>query len=259
MDVTTEPREEGTKPWMSFWDHLEELRWRIVKSIGTVILGGIVSLAFSDFVLKLALIPVTMPGSQVELVNFTPLSMVMVRLYIALVTGIFVGLPVLIYQAWRFLSPGLLPHERRAIPWVILSSMLLFMLGVGLALVFMPFLLTVLVEAGYEGIRNTWNIRAYIGFLLGFTTSFGIVFQLPIIIYLLSLIGLVTPAKLRRYRRYAIVLIFIVAAVLTPTPDPFSQLAMAIPLLLLFEASIHVSTLVWKAKNRRKREDEVGE
>ncbi len=243
---------------MSFWDHLEELRWRIIKSILAVIIGGFTSLAFSNYALDFLMGPANLLGESVRLVNFTPLSMVMVRLYIALVAGILVGLPVMVFQAWAFVSPGLYRHERRAAPWVLFSSMVLFTLGASLAHLMMPTLLRVLVEAGYQGIENTWNIRAYVGFLLGFMTAFGLVFQLPIVIYILSVVGVVTPAFLRKYRRYAIVVIFVVAAVFTPSPDPFSQLLMAGPLLGLFELSILVSAAVWRAKAKRKLREESG-
>jgi len=238
---------------MSFWDHLEELRWRVIKSIVAILVGGIASLAFSDVILELLLRPARDLGDAVKLVNLTPLSMVMVRLYIALLTGLLVGLPVTVYQIWRFISPGLYRHERRAVPWVLLSTLALFSLGALLAYSLMPFLFRVLIEAGYQGVENMWNIREYMGFLLGFMAAFGVVFELPVLIYILSVIGIVSPPVLRRFRRWAIVLIFIVAAVLTPSMDPFSQLAMAVPLLVLFELSIFVSALVWRGKVKRKK------
>lgn len=238
---------------MSFWDHLEELRWRIIKSIVAVLIGGIASLVFSDAILEFLLAPARALGASVRLVNLTPLSMVMVRLYIALVAGLVVGLPVTVYQVWRFISPGLYRHERKAVPWVLLSTITLFSLGAFLAHSMMPYLFRVLVEAGYQGVENTWNIREYMGFVLGFMAAFGVVFQLPVIVYILSVIGVVSPPVLRRFRRWAIVIVFIVAAVLTPSPDPFSQIAMAIPLLILFELSIVVSAMVWRGKIKRKK------
>jgi sec-independent protein translocase protein TatC len=241
------------KRMMSFWDHLEELRWRIIKSIIAILVGGIASLAFSDGLLGLLLKPARDLGPSVNLVNLTPLSMVMVRLYIALVAGLLVGLPVTVYQVWRFISPGLYRHERRAVPWVLLSTLALFTLGALLAYSMMPYLFRVLVEAGYQEVENMWNIREYMGFLLGFMAAFGIVFELPVLIYILSVIGIVSPALLRRFRRWAILLVFIVAAVLTPSPDPFSQVAMAVPLLILFELSIFVSAMVWRGKIKRKK------
>jgi len=238
---------------MSFWDHLEELRWRLIKSIVAVFVGGIASLALSDRILSFLLRPALQLGPSVRLVNLTPLSMVIVRLYIALITGLLVGLPVLVYQLWRFISPGLYRHERRAAPWVLLSTLALFVLGALLSYAMMPYLFRVLVGAGYRGVENTWNIREYMGFLLGFMGAFGVVFELPVVVYILSVIGIVTPATLRRFRRWAIVLIFIVAAVLTPSPDPFSQIAMAVPLLILFELSIFVSAMVWRRKIRQRQ------
>jgi sec-independent protein translocase protein TatC len=256
--MTEENQPTGTEKVMSFWDHLEELRWRVIKAIIAVLVGGVASIAFSDSLLQFLLRPAGELGTEVTLVNLTPLSMIMVRLYIALVVGLLVGLPVVSHQMWMFIRPGLHKHERGAVPYVMLSTLILFSLGAFLSYSMMPYLLRVLVEAGYEGVSNTWNIREYVGFLLGFMAAFGVVFELPVVIYMLSVAGIVSPAILKRYRRYGIVIIFIVAAFLTPSPDPFSQLAMALPMLLLFEASIIVSSMVWKAKAKR-RLDELDE
>ena len=240
---------------MSFWDHLEELRWRFIKAIIAVLVGGIVSLAFSDQMLVFVMRPAEQLSADVRMVNLTPLSMIMVRLYMALIVGLVIGLPAIVYQMWMFIRPGLFRHERRMVPWVLLSTLVLFCLGAFLSYSMMPYLLSVLVDAGYSGIENTWNIREYVGFLLGFMAAFGVVFELPVFIYILSVAGIVSPAVLKRYRRYGIVLIFIIAAFLTPSPDPFSQLAMALPMLLLFEVSILVSSMVWKAKAKRRLAD----
>ena len=246
------PEDAAEERVMSFWDHLEELRWRFIKAIIAVLIGGMASLAFSDVLLQVLLRPADPLGEEIRMVNLTPLSMIMVRLYIALVVGLLVGLPVVVYQLWSFVRPGLHKHERGAVPWVLLSTVLLFSAGAYLSYSMMPYLLRVLVEAGYSGVENTWNIREYIGFLLGFMAAFGVVFELPVFVYILSVAGIVSPAVLKRYRRYGIVIIFIVAAFLTPSPDPFSQLAMALPMLVLFEVSIVVSTLVWKRKAKRR-------
>ena len=236
---------------MPFWEHLEALRWCFIWALIAVLVGAATSIAFSDRLLTFLLRPAARLGDSVRLVNLTPLSMVMVRLYIALLVGVIVGLPVIVERFWRFIAGGLYPEERHAAPLVLFSTMFLFALGAGLAYLMIPFLLQVLVQAGYQGVENTWNIREYIAFLLGFMAAFGIVFELPVVIYILSLLGIATPERLRRGRRYAIVLIVIVAAVFTPSPDPFSQLAMAVPLWVLFEASIFVSAMVKRRRDRR--------
>ena len=245
------PAQHDDRRVMPFLDHLEELRWRIIKSLIAVVVGAVASLAFSDQLLGLLLRPVEKLGEGVRLVNLAPLSMVLVRLSIALVAGLVVGLPVVVFELWQFIRPGLYRHERRAVPWVLGSALVLFVIGALLAYAMMPYLLKFLMQTGYQGVDNTWNIREYIGFLLSFIATFGIVFELPVAVYILSVLGLVSPAVLRRYRRYAVVLAFLVAAILTP-PDPFSQIAMALPILVLFECSIMVSSLVWRAKARRR-------
>ena len=251
-------------PMMSFWDHLEELRWRVIKSLVAVIIGAGASLAFSNWIFDFLMRPVQVllsgnPTFNVSLIALAPLDMIMVRLYIALIAGIIVGLPVLVYQGWAFISPGLHKHERGAVPWVLSSSMFLFTLGAAMAYFTIPFLLSVLVETGLTGVENSWSIREYISFLLGFMGAFGLVFQLPVVIYMLSVAGIVNPQMLRRYRRYAVVIIFVVAAFFTPSPDPFSQIGMALPLLVLFELSIYISAMVWNRRARRRLEEEMDE
>ncbi len=225
---------------MPFLDHLEELRWRILKSLIAIVIGSIGGVAISDFLLTFLLRPISNLENPPEIIALSPLAMIMVRLSAGIVAGLVVALPVLVYQIWSFVSPGLVANERRYVIPMVASSAISFVIGALLAYGIVDMVLAVLIEAGYEGVQHSWNIQEYIGFILRFLVAFGVVFQLPVISFLLSRIGLLTPAFLKHYRRHAVVGGFVLAALLTP-PDPFTQVAMALPLLILFQVSIWVS------------------
>jgi len=166
------------------------------------------------------------------------------NLKVAMVAGGFLVLPVLLYELWAFVAPGLLPHERKfALPFVVLSTVC-FAIGAAFALtVIVPF--AVKFMAGYKtgNLLVQWTLNRYVDFVLKFTIAFGLVFELPLGITLASRLGLVTPQFLAKNRKYAILLAFIAAAMLTPTPDAFNQMLMAGPLILLYEAGIVAARL----------------
>jgi sec-independent protein translocase protein TatC len=170
---------------------------------------------------------------------------------VALIAGAFLVLPVLLFQVWGFIAPGLLPHERKfALPFVILST-LMFFVGASFALkVIVPFAVKFLVSYKTANLVPTLSVNRYVDFILKFTLAFGLVFELPLALTLGTRLGLVTPEFLSKNRKYAILLCFVAAAILTPTPDAFNQLLMAGPLILLYEAGIVASRLFG---GRRKR------
>jgi sec-independent protein translocase protein TatC len=166
------------------------------------------------------------------------------NLKVALVAGAFLVLPVLLYEIWAFVAPGLLPRERKfALPFVVLSTVC-FAIGAAFALtIIIPF--AVKFMAGYKtgNLLVQWTLNRYVDFVLKFTIAFGLVFELPLGITLASRLGLVTPQFLAKNRKYAILLAFVAAAILTPTPDAFNQMLMAGPLILLYEAGIVAARL----------------
>ncbi|MFC1526600.1 twin-arginine translocase subunit TatC [Candidatus Latescibacterota bacterium] len=265
---------------MPFLDHLEELRWRILKSLGVVLVGAAVSFAFSDPILKVltrpydeavqsilssqgigpvaaiqewleqlrygveAAPPTEAPAAEDmlpqnrQLQSLKPMTYFFVSLEVALLGGLILALPVVFYQFWRFVAPGLLSREKRTLLPIVGLSVVCFGLGALVAYgIVLPIGLRFFLSLEPADMTSQWAVDEYISFVLRLLLGFGIVFEMPVVTLFLSRLGLVTPAYLRRIRRYAIVVIFVMAAIFTP-PDPLSQILMALPLLGLYEVSI---------------------
>ena len=228
---------------MAFLDHLEELRWRILKALAAVVVGAILCFSFSDYLLHVLTAPIRSIGPPLKLIFLHPVGMFLVRLELSLVSGLVLALPIVLYQAWQFIAPGLLKQERRYVLPVIFLTLLCFLVGASLAYwVVIPIALRFLSGMGTADIAPQFDIGKYIGFLLRLIVAFGLVFELPMVSYFLTKMGILTPAFMRRARKYAVIGVFVIAAVLTP-PDIFSQLMMAVPLLGLYEISILVCGL----------------
>lgn len=219
---------------MPFLAHLDELRKRIVVSLIVLAVGFAATFSFSERIIDWLARP--MP---VKLAFLEPTEPFWVNMKVALVAGLFLVLPVILYEVWRFIAPGLLPHERKfALPFIILGTVC-FALGAAFALlVIVPFAVTFLVSYKTANLVPTISVNRYVDFVIKFTLAFGLVFELPLAITLGSRMGLVTPEFLAKNRKYAILINFVIAAILTPTPDAFNQLLMAGPLILLYEAGI---------------------
>ena len=232
----------GLGQTMPFLDHLEELRWRILKGLAGVVVGAIVCAVFSDTILKVLTSPIAGIEPRPILIYLKPMGMFLVKLNIALVGGIVLALPLLIYQLWQFVAPGLMRNERHYVVFTILSSTVCFVLGALVAYFgVVPLALGFLTElsAGTD-VAAQFDIGYYIGFVLRLLVAFGAVFELPVLTFFLARVGVVTASLMRRGRRYAIVVGFVLAALLTP-PDPISQMMMALPLVMLYEISIWVA------------------
>ncbi|MEW6750185.1 MAG: twin-arginine translocase subunit TatC [Candidatus Latescibacterota bacterium] len=273
---------------MPFLDHLEELRWRILKSLGAILVGTIVCFAFSDTLMDLLIRPYkeavasletnrsagvvymaqqllrSWMGDEVaetppegegkrlpatrQLQALRPTTYFMVTLEIALVGGAVLALPVILYQIWQFVAPGLLRRERRLLVPIVLLSVGCFALGALVAYsAVLPLGLRFFLSLEPPEMTSQWAVDEYVGFVVRLILAFGLVFEMPVLAFFLARIGLVTARLLRRFRSYAILAIFVVAAILTP-PDPISQVLMALPLLLLYEVSIWVCAV--SAKRR---------
>jgi sec-independent protein translocase protein TatC len=223
---------------MSFFDHLTELRKRIIWSLIPAGAGLGVALYFTDRIMLF----LQRPLSQLKRapIFLTPTEYFWTYMKVAMITGVFIAMPIVLWNVWAFVAPGLHKHERRyAVPFVVVGS-LLFMLGGAFALlVVIPFAVQFLLNFGIEkGAEPMISIAAYIDFITKFTLAFGVVFELPVVITLLSMLGIVTPQFLSKNRKYAILINFIIAAILTPTPDIVNQTLMAGPLCILYELGI---------------------
>jgi sec-independent protein translocase protein TatC len=236
---------------MPFLDHLEELRWRILKSLGSVVLFTMCTFPFTGILLTFLTYPNNRLKEPAELIFLKPTGMLMVRLEIAVAVGIIVSLPVIFYQFWQFIAPGLLPKERRYFLPTLFFTTFCFIAGTAFAyMILIPIILPFLFSMGTDAIKPTINITEYMSFVIRLILISGLIFELPILSFVLSVTGLVRPKILKKYRKYSIVIIFIVAAILTP-PDPLSQLLMAFPLIILYEVSIWVSYLGYRKKKAK--------
>ena len=236
---------------MPFLDHLEEFRHRIIKALIALVVGMVICLFFSKPLLNVLLWPTTRVNVPLDIQVLKVQGMFMVTLEIAFFAGIIIGLPYILFQLWMFIAPGLYIHEKKYVPRIIVSATALFLLGVAFAyFVIIPFALEFFIGLAPEEIKTNIAIDFYIGFVVRILAVFGIIFQLPIMSYFLSKLGILKPTFMKRYRRHAIVAIFIVAAILTP-PDPFTQTLLAVPLIILYEFSIFISHWVNKSQNKK--------
>ena len=182
--------------------------------------------------------------------------MFIVTLEIAFFGGILVSLPYILFQAWMFIAPGLHVHERKYVPRIIGSATFLFLLGVSFAYyVIFPFALEFFLGLAPSTVETNIAIDFYISFIIRLLFVFGVIFQLPVMSYFLSRLGILTPEFMRKYRRHSIVVIFVLAALFTP-PDPFTQVMLGIPLILLYEISIFISRAVHRAKKEANEDPE---
>jgi sec-independent protein translocase protein TatC len=259
---------------MSFLDHLEELRWHLMRAALSVVVFAIGVFLARDFVFndiifgpkqpdfffyravcalsnaiglgdKLCMSP---PDFDIITVEFG--EQFITHLKVSMVLGMAISMPYIFWEIWRFIKPGLLPIEKKSARGFVFISSGLFISGVLFGYyIIAPFAVSFLAGYQIEGVRATSSLASYVSYLTMFTIPTGLVFQLPIVVYFLSKVGLITPEFMRTYRRHAFIIILIVAAAITP-PDVVTQLLVGIPLYFLYEVSIFVSKRVSKARKK---------
>ena len=232
-------------PEMPFWDHLEELRWRLIKSIIAILIGAGFSYAYSDIIMYWLINPTESLSIDLNLQVLKITSMFTVKLSVALFGGMILGLPVILYQFWRFISPAFEDKYGVAVIFTVLFSSAFFLLGMSFAyFVIIPFSLFFFTSLTAETIDVAYNftLEGYLMYILWLIFGCGLLFQLPVISIFFTKIGILTPTFLREYRKFAVVVFLILGAVLTP-PDPVSQILIVVPLIILYEFSILISKL----------------
>lgn len=247
MSTSTAPTSGGQ---MTLMEHLTELRNRLVICLVAVAVGMLVITVFYDQIFDWLKEPYcdSVASERCDLQIVEPTEGLSVRFKITGYGGIAVAMPILLWQVWRFVSPGLYDREKRyAIPFVA-SAMGLFVLGAGLAYWTMPRALEFLNDIGGEDLVTNYRPSPYIQLVAYMMLAFGAGFQFPILLIFLQLAGILEPDMLRRSRRYAIVLIVILVAVVTPSGDPFSMLALSLPMVIFYEVSIHIGS--WFARRQ---------
>lgn len=228
---------------MSFLDHLEELRWRVVKSAIALTVCAIPCGIFWQKILNWVLIyPLRYTSPRPKLIYTNPSESVVLSFKIAFAGGIIAASPVVFYQLWRFISPGLYKKEKKIIFPTVIASTFFFLTGISFSYYAFPILLRFLTAYGGQQLEPMFKVDEYFTFLMKISLSFGAVFELPVASFVLAKMGVLTAKILIDKIRYAIVAIFIVAAILTP-PDVISQSMLAGPLLVLYGISIIVAKL----------------
>ncbi len=253
--------EENTKPGeeevaeMSLLEHLEELRRRLIRSIVVIFLGMLCCVPLSKEIFNYLMLPLfrSLPP-HCTMIYTSPHEAFFVYLKTAFISGFFLTLPYTFYQIWLFVKPGLYPEERRFIIPIALSSAVLFLLGgmFGYFIIF-PFAYKFFLGFANVHISPMISMKEGLAFAVRLLLAFGIVFELPVVVFFLARLGLVTAATLRRFRKYAILIAFIVGAVLTP-PDAMTQCLMAGPLVILYEVGIWIAYIFGKKDKKKKKQ-----
>lgn len=230
---------------MTFVEHLEEVRRRIMISLIFVIALTILAFSYAPKILILLKIPSS--GAIDKLVFFDPAEAFMIHIKIAFFTGLVVSMPVLLYQLWAFISPAIGKNTKKHGLLFLSASLAAFILGASFAFfVLLPVAIKFLLGFSGESLEPMISVSNYVSFTLGLVGTCGLVFEMPVLSFILSKFGIIDHRFLRRVWKYAVVVIFIIAAVVTPTPDIFNMTILALPMLFLYEVSVWVSKLSGK-------------
>ncbi len=256
------PEEQLTMP---FWSHLAELRKRIVVSLIAIAVGFAATFKFSENILNLLMMPMNSkvgvqaaypfliftPNKVNQQLYFTTLTEpFMAHLKISFVTGLILAVPVILHQIWKFISPGLMPKERRYTGYFVTFSTLFFAAGVAFCFfLLLPFAVPFLIGYKTEHLNPIIRIGEYIDFSLKFLLGSGAVFELPLVIILLTRMGILSVEGLSKFRKFAFFISFVLGAIITPTPDVFNMMLMSIPIYVLYEIGILGARLFGRKRN----------
>jgi len=246
----TTPEPEG-EVRASFFDHLTELRTRLVRAVLGICAGVGVVAWFSDYIFRFVMKPVlnSLPEKERTLNYTSYLEPFLVYLKVALYGGLFVAAPWVLYQLWLFVAPGLYKREKKVVvPFIVVGTGLFYSGVLFTYFVVMPFAFPALASIAGPDMRPLLTMREQLTLVLAMMLGFGIVFEVPVVIAFLAMVGLVTPQFLAKYRRHAIVVNVILAAIITPTGDPFNLALMAVPMILFYEVGILAARIVGKKK-----------
>jgi sec-independent protein translocase protein TatC len=259
------PDEQGVMP---FLDHLEELRWTLIKAGAGVLVMTILCAFFSEWIVNRVLIGPTRPdffmydllgmsAEELNLLNRTITGQFFADIGTIVVVGLVAGSPVVVYYFWKFIEPALYPQEKSGMRFAAVFAAFFFLLGIA----FGYFILTPLALQFFAQytlspqIENHFDIMTYFSMVSFWALGTGLLFELPVVVYFLAKVGIITPDGMRTYRKYALLVVLGIAAFLTP-PDPISQIIVALPLLGLYELSIYIASYVTKRRRRQLGMDE---
>jgi sec-independent protein translocase protein TatC len=234
-------KEEGSEEdEMTFLEHLEELRWRIIKSAVGIVIGAVLVGIFVNWIMdNILLLPAMKSTPPLKLQNIKPFGQFTIYMEVIIFGGVIASLPNIIYQFWKFIEPALKPSESKYIKSIVIFSSVCFLAGITFSyFVILPTALEFFANFGSSIINNNIAIDEYFSFIISTMLAAGVVFELPMVSFFLSKIGILKPDFMRKYRKHAIIIILLIAGILTPSPDISSQLLLAGPLFILYEVSI---------------------
>ncbi|MGH9863615.1 MAG: twin-arginine translocase subunit TatC [Candidatus Acidiferrales bacterium] len=248
---------------MGFFEHLAELRRRLIYCLAAITVGCVAGLFAWEWIYQFLSQPMlaafAQAGLEKRLVFTDPLAPIKFALQVGVYAGIFLAAPVIFWQVWLFVAPGLYKHERRAVLPFVVSSSGLFVLGSYFAhRIVLPLTLTFLLDFGRDYFEPFISINEYFSLWLTMVLWMGVIFQLPVLIFILSWLGLVTPGFLLHYFRHAVLGIVVAAAVITPTTDAFTMIVFAAPMIALYVVGIGISWIVNLRRARARRLAESG-
>lgn len=241
---------------MSLTDHLSELRKRLIRALAAVAIGFLACYYYKDWLFDIITRPLTSVLPKNSYLIYTGLTEAFfVYMKLAIFASIIITSPIILYQIWKFIAPGLLPKEKKLVVPFVVSSTVLFIGGVLFGyFIALPPAFEFFVSFNNKYLQAMISFSEYLSLFVTFLLGFGISFEMPVFMFFLAKLGIVNARMLSQKRRYAILVIFVTAAVLTPSPDALSQILMAIPLLFLYEVSIFIVKYVEKKKKADKIE-----
>jgi sec-independent protein translocase protein TatC len=244
FDLSTEQKQ-------TIIEHLEELRKSLIISVVAIIIAAGFCFSYSEQILTIVVTPLTSLNERLIVTGVT--EAFFVKLQLSLLGGLVLAFPVVAWSIWRFIKPALYPHERKYFYILFPTTLILFVTGVLFSYFgILRLILNFLIYIAGKNLETMFKVDQYVSFVMAFTIPFGLVFELPVVVFFLSKLGIITSQMLSKNRKYALLIIVILAAVLTPGPDPISQLFMAVPVYFLYEVSIIVAKLSRPGKGRGK-------
>lgn len=238
--------DKSSETKLTILEHMNELRKRII----IIALANTITSCISYSKIELVMNYIVKLAKDLKLIYVSPPELFLEYVKVSIYIGIILALPITIYQVWRFIKPALKKRERRYVIFSLFMGIIFFISGAAFAyIVVVPMAIKFFMSMSTQYVSPLFSINNYINFVLTLLTCFGIVFEMPLIVLVLTSLGLLKPSFLKKNRKYAILIIFILAAILTP-PDVMDQFLMAVPMLLLYEISVIISSIIYRIKKK---------
>jgi sec-independent protein translocase protein TatC len=235
---------------MTIWDHVSELRSRLIRCTLALLVGGVVGFALYPYLLELLKEPLNSLNAGRDFIATDPLEPFATRIKISAYSAVVIAMPVILWQLWRFVTPGLHAHEKKYVVPFVASASALFVLGAGIAYITLNPALEFLISIAGSSVEPFYTVDNYVTLIAYMMLAFGLGFEFPVLLVALQLAGVLTPRKLASWWRQAIVVITVVAAVITPSADPISMAALALPMVVFYGIAIVLGMLLTRGRDR---------